>query len=159
MLHASRSYGFSSNFFSAFFTFSGIYSAAACIHTNTRDKGDYDVEWAVVMVVLWWRYRDQQVQNEGVGQLLIDGTISSWLYGSIMSKSLYYENCILSLSLHIVCTAVSFYTIYFALSWACIFYILLSVKEAWYLAAATQEVTSLWSMEYIHRYLTLTWGD
>lgn len=28
MLHASRSYGFSSNFFSAFFTFSGMYSVA-----------------------------------------------------------------------------------------------------------------------------------
>ena len=39
MLHASRSYGFSSNFFSAFFTFSGIYSAAACKTTQmAQDK-------------------------------------------------------------------------------------------------------------------------
>lgn len=40
MLHASRSYGFSSNFFSAFFTFSGIYSAAACKTTQmAQDNG------------------------------------------------------------------------------------------------------------------------
>lgn len=37
MLHASRSYGFSSNFFSAFFTFSGMYSAAAC-NTRAQDR-------------------------------------------------------------------------------------------------------------------------
>lgn len=39
MLHASRSYGFSSNFFSAFFTFSGMYSVAAC--KTTKGAGQW----------------------------------------------------------------------------------------------------------------------